>query len=65
MGVLGSLQADAKWKTYVNSMASAGDQDKSFIGAHQPTAALMSAAYQSYANRINNLNPVQEVPLVW
>lgn len=65
IGMLGSLRADAKWKAYVNSMASASDQDKSFIWAHQPTAALMSAAYQSYANRINNLNPVQEVPLVW
>jgi hypothetical protein len=65
IGVLDSLQADAKWKAYVNTMASASEQDKSFIEAHQPTVALMSAAYQSYANRMNNLNPVQEVPLVW
>lgn len=65
MGALDYLKADTKWKTHVNSMSSASDQDKSLIEAHQPTAALMSAAYQSYANRINGLNPVQEVPLIW
>jgi len=65
MGMLDALQADGKWKAYVNSMATASNQDKSFINAHQPTVALMSAAYQSYANRINNLSPMQEVPLLW
>jgi len=65
LGILDSLHADAKWKVYVNSMAIANNQDVSFIESHQPTVALMSAAYQSYANRINNLSPVQGVSLLW
>ncbi len=65
MRLLDSLKADKEWKAYVNTMASSSDQDKSFIGAHQPTVAIMSAMYQSHANRVNDLNPVQEVPLVW
>jgi hypothetical protein len=65
LGVLDSLKADRKWKVYVRSMATASLQDRSFIEAHQPTVALMSAAYQSYAKRVNELNPIQEVSLQW
>ena len=65
LGWLNALKADKKWKTYVSSTAEGSNQDKSFIASHQPTVALMAAAYQSYASRVNQLNPVHEVPLQW
>lgn len=62
---LESLNASPEWRKHVETMANSDDQTKSFIAAHQPTAALMSAAYLSYANKINNANPVAEVQLQW
>jgi predicted dehydrogenase len=62
---LENLNASPAWTKHVRFMASSDDQTKSFIEAHQPTAAMMAAAYKSFANRQSNANPIAEVQLQW
>jgi len=65
-GSLHALSADSAWRNEIIDLATNGtEQDRSLIASHQPTVALMSAAYESHANRVNNRPPVTEVELQW